>query len=73
MSLILRQEHRLRVFENMALRRIFGPERDEMIGGCRIFHNEELPNLSYSTNGIIIIKRRMRWNFGGESQKVKHQ
>jgi hypothetical protein len=40
--LILREEHRVRVFENRALRRIFGPKRDEVTGGSRKLHNEEL-------------------------------
>jgi hypothetical protein len=44
-SLTLREEHRLRVFENRVLRRIFGPKRDEVIGGWRKLHNEELHNL----------------------------
>ena len=41
-SLTLREEHRLRVFENRVLRRIFGPKRDEATGEWRKFHNEEL-------------------------------
>jgi hypothetical protein len=61
-SLTLRQEHRLRVFENRVLRRIFGPKRDEMAGGWRKLHNEELHNLYSSPSVIRIIKsRRMRW------------
>jgi hypothetical protein len=40
-SLTLREEHRLRVFENRVLRRIFGPKRDEMTGEWRKLHNEE--------------------------------
>ena len=40
-SLILREEHRLRVFENRVLRRIFGPKRDEVAGECRKPHNKE--------------------------------
>jgi hypothetical protein len=43
-SLTLREEHRLRVFENSVLR-IFGPKRDEVTGGWRKQHNEELHNL----------------------------
>jgi hypothetical protein len=46
LSLILREEHRLRVFENKLLRRIFGPKRDEIVGGWRKFHKEELINFS---------------------------
>jgi hypothetical protein len=41
-SVILREEEKLRVFENRALRRIFGPKRDEVKGGWRKQHNEEL-------------------------------
>jgi hypothetical protein len=60
--LTLREEHRLWVFENRVLRRIFGPKRDEVTGEWRKLHNEELRDL-YSSLGIIrIIKsRRMRW------------
>jgi hypothetical protein len=61
-SLILREEHRLRVFENRALRRIFGPKRDEETGDWRKLHNEELHNLYSSPSIIRMIKsRRMRW------------
>jgi hypothetical protein len=42
LSLTLRKEHRLRVFENRVLRRIFGPRRDEVTGEWRKLHNEEL-------------------------------
>jgi hypothetical protein len=45
-SLTLREEHRLRVFENRVLRRIFGPKRYEVTGGWRKLHNEELHNLN---------------------------
>jgi hypothetical protein len=45
LSLILREEHRLRVFENRVPRRIFGPKRDEVTGDSRKIHNEELHNL----------------------------
>jgi hypothetical protein len=44
-SLKLREEHRLRVFENRVLRRIFGPKRDEVTGGWRKLRNEELRDL----------------------------
>jgi hypothetical protein len=53
-SLTLREEYRLRVFENRVLRRIFGPKRDEVTGGWRELRNEELHNL-YSSLGIITI------------------
>jgi hypothetical protein len=61
-SLILREEHRLKVFENRLLRRIFRPKRDEVTGGWRKLHNEEICDL-YPTSSIIrIIKsKRMRW------------
>jgi hypothetical protein len=51
-SLALREEHRLRVFENRVLRGIFGPKRDEVTGEWRKLHNEELHNL-YSSPDII--------------------
>jgi hypothetical protein len=61
-SLVLREEHRLRVFENRVLRRIFGPKRDEVTGECRKLHNEELHILHSSPNIIRqIISRIMRW------------
>jgi hypothetical protein len=61
-SLTLREERRLRVFENRVVRRIFGTKRDEVIGGWRKMHNEELHNLYCSPSIIIMIKsRRMRW------------
>jgi hypothetical protein len=45
LSLILREEHRLRVFEKKILRIIFGPKRDDMTRGWRKLHNEELHNV----------------------------
>jgi hypothetical protein len=63
LSLALREKHRLRVFENRVLRRIFGPKRDEMTGGWRKLHNEELHSLYSSTSKIRLINsRRMRWS-----------
>jgi hypothetical protein len=60
-SLTLREEHRLRVFENRVQRRIFGPKKDEVTGECRKLHNEELRNLNSSPSIIRMIKsRRMR-------------
>jgi hypothetical protein len=60
-SLTLREEHRLSVFENRVLRRIFGPKRDEVTGERRNLHSRELHNL-YSSPDIMQIKsRRMRW------------
>jgi hypothetical protein len=55
-SLTLREEHRLRVFENRFLKRIFGPERDEVTGGWKRLENEELHNLYFSPNSIRNIK-----------------
>jgi hypothetical protein len=60
-SLTLRKEHRLRVFENRVLRRIFGPKRDEVTGGWRKLHNE-LRDLYFSPSIIRMIKsRKMVW------------
>jgi hypothetical protein len=57
----IREKHRLRVFENRVLRRIFGSKRDEVTGDWRKLHNEELHNFYSSPNIIRIIKsRRMR-------------
>jgi hypothetical protein len=61
-SLTLREEHRLRVFKNSVLRRIFGPKSEEVTGEWRKLHNEKLHILYSSTNIIMQIKsRRMRW------------
>jgi hypothetical protein len=61
-SLTLREEYRVRVFENRVLRSIFGPKRDEVTGEWRKLHNKELHNLYSSPSIIRIIKsRRMRW------------
>jgi hypothetical protein len=62
LSLTLREEHRLKVFENRELRRIYGPKRDEMTEGWRKLHNEELHGLYSSPSIVRVIKaRRMRW------------
>ena len=59
---MLREERRLRVFENRVLRRIFGPKRDKVTGEWRKLHNKELNNLYSSPNIVQVIKsRRMRW------------
>jgi hypothetical protein len=61
-SLTLREKRRLWVFDNMMLRRIFGPKRVEVRGEGRKLHNEEL-NVLYSSPNIfrVIKSRRMRW------------
>jgi hypothetical protein len=57
----LREEHRLRVFENRVLRRIFGPRREDD-GSWRKFHNGELHSLYSPPNIVKVIKSRMmRW------------
>jgi hypothetical protein len=78
---MLREVHRLRVFENRVLRRVFGYKRDELKGEWRKLHNEELHNL-YSFPDIIrqVKSRRMRWavhvtgekslqGFGGKARR----
>jgi hypothetical protein len=58
----LREERRLRVFENRVLRRIFGPKRNEVTGEWKQLHNEELNDLYCSPNIVRVFKsRRSRW------------
>jgi hypothetical protein len=60
--LMLREECRLRVFENRVLRRIFGPKMDEVTGKWRRLHNEELYAVYSSPSIIRVIRlRRLRW------------
>jgi hypothetical protein len=61
-SLTLREEHRLRVFENRVLRSVFGPKRDEVTGEWRKLHYEELNDMYSLPNIVRVVKsRRMRW------------
>jgi hypothetical protein len=61
-SLTVREEHKLRVFENRMLRRIFRPKRDKVTKGWKKLHDEELHNFYSSPNIIRMIKStRMRW------------
>ena len=73
----MREERRLRVFENRVMRRIFGSERDEVTGEWRKLHNEELNDLYCSPNIVRVIKSgRMRWaghvaHMGGEERCIQ--
>jgi hypothetical protein len=71
-SLTLRQEYKLRVFENRALRRIFGPKRDGVTGRRRKLHKEEPHEFQSSSSIIKIMKpRRMRWTGHVARMEVK--
>jgi hypothetical protein len=62
LSLTLREEHRVGVFENRVLKRIIRPKRDKVTGGWRKLHDEELHGLySYPSIVMVIKARRMRW------------
>jgi hypothetical protein len=54
----LREEHRLRVFENRVLRRVFGPKRDEVTREWRKLHNEKLSDLYSLPNTVRVVKSR---------------
>jgi hypothetical protein len=68
-SLVLREEQSLKVFDNRVLRRIIGLKRDEVLGGWRNLHNEELHDF-YSTPSIIRRGRRGVWREWGEEKSV---
>ena len=59
----MQEERQLRVFENMVLRRVFGPRRNEVTGEWRRLHNEELNDL-YSSPNIVREKNEMGWPCG---------
>ena len=63
-SLTLREERRLRVFENRVLRKVFGPKRDEVTGQWRKLHNEELNDLYSLPNIVRVIKSRRMARMG---------
>jgi hypothetical protein len=73
----LREERRLRPFENRVLRRIFGPKRDEVTGEWKKLHNEELNDMYSSLTIVRVIKlRRMIWaahveRTGGEERHIQ--
>jgi hypothetical protein len=73
----LREERRLKLFENRMLRRIFEPNMDEVTGEWRKLHNEELNDLYSSCNIVRVIKsRRIRWaghvaRMGGEERGIQ--
>jgi hypothetical protein len=58
----LREERRLKVFENRVLRKVFGPKRDEVTGEWRKLHNEELNDFYSLPNIVRVVKSKiMRW------------
>jgi hypothetical protein len=68
-SLTLREKYRLRVFENRVLTRIFGPKRDEVTGGWRKLHNEELHNV-YSSPSILSMIKSMKVRWAGHVARM---
>jgi hypothetical protein len=71
-SLTLREEQRLRVFENRVLRRAFGPKRDKATGEWRRLHNEELNDL-YSSPNIIRVNKSRRKRWAGHVARMKEK
>jgi len=72
-SLILREERRLRVFENMVLRRLFGPKRDEVKGEWRKLNNEELNDLHSSPDIFRLIKSTFSLRLKCSSDYTEHR
>ena len=69
-TIIMREERRLRVFENRVLRRVFGPKRDEVTGEWRKLHNEEISDLYSLPNIVRVVKsRRMRCGAYGRQER----
>jgi hypothetical protein len=66
----MREEHRVRVFENRVLRRIFGPKRDEVTGEWRKLHNKELHDLYSSPSSITIIIKSRRITWAGHVARI---
>jgi len=71
-SLTLKEERRLRVFENRVLRKVFGPKTDKLTGEWRKLHNEELNDL-YSLPNIVRVVKSRRKCFQVAIQKLKDQ
>jgi len=69
-SLTMREERRLRVFENRVLRRVFGPKRDEVTGEWRKLHNEELSDL-YCSQNIVRVNKSRRFGWAGRLARME--
>jgi len=68
----MREERRLRAFENRGLRRMFGPKRDKVTGEWKQLHNEGLSDLYCSPNFVWVTKsRRIRWARRGEERRIQ--
>jgi hypothetical protein len=72
LDLTLREEHRLRVFENRVMRAIFRPKRDEETGGCKKLNNEEFHN-SYSLPNILRMMKSRRMGWAGHVVRTKRK
>jgi hypothetical protein len=67
---LLREEHRMIVFENIVLRRMFGLQKNEFVGGWITLHTEELHN-SYSSPNIIRMVRSRRMKWAGHLERMR--